>query len=188
MHPVEARAKQFGTVFGTWQVREVLVHANQVSGALLRLVRDLGNGPEQCYMYAIPLVQKQGRWASMPQAERQAAGTDAQPRIQNALQGLIQERRLPDGNSVPEYLEHSLRFWADMDCFGWDLLVRVRPQAAGGVSIPPVVPVPQAAAEVPQPAAPAVRKKNRIVDLLAGLVGLRPDGPYFCRLPAAWRQ
>ncbi len=121
---------QAGTLFGPWQIQQPLSVSPDGRSAVVRMVRNTGTTQQSCELMIHTLVVYGGQWNRLSPQQRQLHQQQADPILRQVIQRLQSAHQLPNGKSVPGYAEHTVIFWQEKDCFGWDLLVRAQSPAA----------------------------------------------------------
>lgn len=121
---IEARCKQYGTVFGHWKIQKLIGHGSEGKSAVFRLVRnDSKEGTSA--LKIVSLIEERGKYDELS-SYRQKEYDRALKQCQEKAAVEVQSMRALKGNpNIVDYYGHEFRNWSDSSGFGCDLLIHM---------------------------------------------------------------
>lgn len=121
---IESRSRQFGKVFGHWQIREFLGSGSGGKSAVFRLVHS-DSGSVNSALKVISLIEKQGHIERLSDTRKEEYGRVKQICKEHAEQEVLLMSGLQGRTNIVDYLDHTFVEWADENGFGCDMLIRM---------------------------------------------------------------
>lgn len=116
---IETRVPQFGSVFGDWQVGQLLSAEN--GSAVFQLSHPDASAAD-CVLKVVSVIEAPGSLDLLSPEEQEEYFAHRRSRRKAA------EQRMLDMEGSPELLEYTFLDWEDDEGFGRDLLIRIVPE------------------------------------------------------------
>ncbi len=121
---IESRSRQYGKVFDHWQIRDCIGGGSQGKTAVFRLTRvDSSRGVSA--LKIVNLIEERGRFDEMSDFHKKEYEAAREECSRSAEQEVWLMDELRGNTNIVDYLDHTFVDWAEEDCFGRDLLIRM---------------------------------------------------------------
>ncbi len=121
---IESRSKQYGQVFGHWQIKESLGRGSGGSSVVYRLEHTDGSGI-CCAMKAISLIEQKGKLENLSPYQREEYEHARQRCWDRAKEEVLLLNGLQGKTNIVGYRDHIYVDWSDERGFGRDMLIQM---------------------------------------------------------------
>ena len=121
---IESRKYQYGTVFGHWQIKEIIGRGSDGKSAVFRLEHTVSPGVFSA-LKVISLIEEQGKIEELSPLRKDDYVTARERCYRQAEQEVLLMDTLQGRTNIVDYLDHSYVDWSDESGFGRDMLIRM---------------------------------------------------------------
>ena len=121
---IESRCRQYGLVFGHWQIGRLLGRGSGNRSAVFHLQRS-DAAWEQCALKVVTLLEENCSPESLSPEDLQDYNRARQELMYSAQNEVMLMSRLQGNTNVVDYLDHEFVDWQDENGFGCDMLIRM---------------------------------------------------------------
>ena len=121
---IESRRHQYGTVFGHWQIGELLGASKNGQTAVFHL-QHKESSQEESAVKVITLIEEQGKLREFSPRRKAEYETELEKRKQHALNEVQIMYVLKGYTNIVSYEDRVTEHWTENNSFGCDLLIRM---------------------------------------------------------------
>lgn len=122
---INTRAKQYGKIFGDWNIREFIGSGSNGKTGVFRIVRSHDGWEETCALKVVNVIEEYGRREQLAEEYINNYRLDEERLCNIASAEVRMMYKLRDNANVVHYLDWQFSDWEDENQFGCDLLIRM---------------------------------------------------------------
>lgn len=122
---INTRAKQYGKIFGDWNIREFIGSGSNGKTGVFRIVRSHDGWEETCALKVVNVIEEFGRREQLTEEYINSYRLEEERLCNIASAEVRMMYKLRDNANVVHYLDWQFSDWEDENQFGCDLLIRM---------------------------------------------------------------